>query len=246
MKERFRRDSQSLSDSCEKITLDKSASVGSTPEKLQHSSIRVQENVKPESLVMPAVGAVGASVVVASPPNLIKPIMTSAPAPLAKSTVEDVSRSKERRLSRNQLRKSAQLDSETSLPRNKSREELAMPDRAALTSSGDDALTMGRRGSLLGSGSGLLEFLGFRRKSSSFGIASDIGPRTAPARMVVGNYLVARQRDALSQRSLRQEGKMLVVMRLNMNKVDFMVNLTTVTIVEQRGEKRSIFLFFFL
>jgi hypothetical protein len=251
MKERLRRDSQSLSDSCEKIILnpDKEKSVvdtGST-----RNSVTTEEKVNVSPVAPPILADTPPVVVVASPEQslvsrLHKPVHSSAPSPQGRNTSDDVVLGL-RRSNRDVLRKSAHLEpAETAPLTRKSREEQTSPGRSALMSSGEDPLLLGRRGSLLGSGSGLLEFLGFRRKSSTSGIATDVGPRMAPPRMVVGNYLVARQRDALSQRSLRQEGKMLVVMRLNMNKVDFMVNLTAVTIVEQRGTALEKFFVCFL
>ena len=87
------------------------------------------------------------------------------------------------------------------------------------------------------SGEALLGFLGFRRKGSGGGTAAaalmaQVSPREVPKRMIVGQVLVSRQRNDFVQRSLKQDGKLLMVTRLNMNKVDFVVDLSLVTLVE--------------
>ena len=314
MKERLRRDSQSLSDSSEKLLiLDKHGSAVENMSNTSNTSNHSSDSPVVVAGSLPAAASVSSSsaandslsslasnsflrgqstssAAFASAPfasdlrklsTNVSPPSTphQAPAPVTPNSVGGgVSRNDPRgslssgRARRSLMRQSAHFESSASsdvivaVPSEgqsrKSREEQASPGRAGLTLSSDDALLLGKKSPLLGSGTGLLEFLGFRRKSSSSGIATDVGLRVAPARMIVGNYLVARQREALSQRSIRQEGKMLVVMRLNINKVshmsayyfflnnkkkkvDFSVNLTAVTIVEQRGLCDFLVLHFF-
>ena len=100
---------------------------------------------------------------------------------------------------------------------------------------------LGHRTSLRVSGEALLGFLGFKRKSSAGGTVSPTTTspthaREAPKRLIVGHVLVARQRNEFVQRSLKQDGKLVLVTRLNMNKVDFVVDLALVTMVESRTE----------
>ncbi len=139
-----------------------------------------------------------------------------------------------------------------SLPRPHAAAMAAQPDEDSDSSQDSDGVPnprvvaaverANRRGSLKVSGEALLGFLGFRRKGSAGASAAamaQVSPREVPKRMIVGQVLVSRQRNEFVQRSLKQDGKLVMVTRLNMNKVDFVIDLSLITLVETVREREG-------